>query len=131
MRVGYQWNGNSILAGDPTTATGYKASLPSGVLYSAGVDVRVTDRITLASDLIGESVLSASRLSLGSYTDVFGNVVPAIQSYTGDYSSDAIGVGIKARVKGQLIVVGNLTTRIDSAGLRALVVPLIGASYAF
>src|SRR5581483_5424859 len=94
IRGGYQWNGDSILAGDPTAGTSpAKASLPPAILYSGGVDIRVLDRLTVDADLIGERVLAASRLSLGTYVDYFQNPLPAIQSFIGDYSSDSLGVG--------------------------------------
>jgi Putative MetA-pathway of phenol degradation len=131
VRVGYQWNGNSVLAGDPTSTTSPKASLPAAILYSGGADLRVVSRFTIAADLIGERVLSASRLSLGSYTDYFSSVLPDIKPYQGDYSSDSIGVGAKVRLARELILTGNVTTRIDNGGLHAAVVPLIGLSYAF
>lgn len=132
IRGGYQWNGSSILAGDPTGTTGpAKASLPPAILYSGGVDIRVLDRLTIDADLIGERVLGASRLALGTYVDYFQNPLPNIQSYIGDYSSDSIGVGAKVRLARELVLTGNVTTRVDSGGLVARVVPLVGLSYAF
>lgn len=131
VRVGYQWNGNSVLAGDPTSTIGSKASLPPEVLYSAGVDYKVTRRFTLAADLIGARVLGASRLSLSTVNEVTGNGIPDIVPLIGDYSSDAIGVGAKIRLKGRLVVIGNVTSRIDDGGLHAAVVPLVGVSYSF
>ncbi len=133
VRFGYQWNGRSILAGDPTatTSTDAKRHLPPEVLYSAGADFRVSKRVTAAADLIGGRVLSASRLSLATFTDVSGNSLPNLASSLNDYSSDAIGVGAKVRLARELVLIGNVTTRIDSGGLRAKVVPLVGLSYAF
>jgi hypothetical protein len=132
IRGGYQWNGDSILAGDPTGTTGpAKASLPPAILYSGGVDIRVLDRLTVDADLIGERVLGANRLGLGTYVDYYQNPLPDIQSFTGDYSSDSIGVGAKIRLARELVLTGNLTTRIDNGGLVARVVPLVGLSYAF
>lgn len=131
VRFGYQWNGDSVLVGNPTTSTGSKASLPPEWLYSAGADYRVTNRITAAVDLIGERVLGASRLSLGTFNDVLGNTISDIQSNVGDYSSTSIGVGGKVRLKRELVLVGNVTMRVDNGGLRASAVPLIGLSYAF
>ncbi len=131
VRVGYQWNGDSILAGDPTATTGAKSSLPPEILYSAGADYRVTKRITVAADLIGGRVLQASRLAMGTFTDVNAKVLPNIEPMTADYSSDAIGVGAKVRLKGRLLLIGNVTSRVNSGGLRASVVPLAGLSYSF
>jgi len=131
IRGGYQWNGSSILAGDPTGTGPTKASLPPAILYSAGADIRVMDRLTVDADLIGERVLAANRLKLGTYTDYFQNPLPNIQSFIGDYSSDSIGVGAKVRLARELVITGNITTRIDNGGLVARVVPLVGISYAF
>jgi hypothetical protein len=132
IRVGYQWNGDSILAGDPTSTTGpAKASLPPAILYSGGADIRVLNRLTIAADLIGERVLGANRLKLATYTDYFQNPLPNIQSFIGDYSSDSVGVGAKIRLARELVFTGNITTRVDSGGLVAHVVPLVGLSYAF
>ncbi len=131
VRVGYQWNGDSILAGDPTSATGSKASLPPEILYSGGADFRVTKRVTVAADLIGGRVLAASRLTMGTFMDVNGNALSNIQPSTNDYNTDGIGVGAKVRLKSQLVLIGNVTSRIDNGGLRATAVPLVGLSYAF
>jgi hypothetical protein len=141
VRFGYQWNGHSLLSGDPTDPTASKASLPPAWLYSGGVDYRVKKWFTIAADLIGERVLSASRLTLlpisrlpeatATETTQTPISVTTIAPATGSYSSDAIAVGGKVRLKGDLILIGNVTTRIDNGGLRATVVPLVGLSYAF
>jgi hypothetical protein len=129
IRFGYEWNGDSVLAGNPTDATATSANLPHEFLYSGGVDVWATRRITIATDLLGQRVFDASRLKLGSYTDFFGNSVPDIQSYTGSYNSDSVALGAKARLIGRLILTFNITKRVDSGGLHANVVPLVGLSY--
>ena len=132
IRGGYAWNGSSILAGDPTGTIGpAKARLPPAILYSGGVDIRVLDRLTVDADLIGERVLRANRLALGTYVDYYQNSLPNIQSFIGDYSSDSIGVGAKVRLARELVLTGNVTTRVDNGGLVARVVPLVGLSYAF
>jgi hypothetical protein len=131
VRMGYQWNGDSVLAGDPTAATGSTAGLPHEFFYSAGVDARVTHRLTVAADILGQHVFSASRLKLSSYTAVNGKVSPDIQSYVGSYDSDGLAFGVKVRIVRQLVATGNLTARLNSGGLRADVVPLVGLSYAF
>jgi hypothetical protein len=143
VRFGYEWNSHSVLSGDPTGLAGAPstASLPAAWLYSGGVDYRAAKRLTLAADLIGQRVLSASRLSLGSYPrlpETDGNTdprtesliaVPSIKPVTSGYSSDAVAVGGKIRLWGELILVGNATIRVDDGGLRANVVPLVGLSW--
>jgi hypothetical protein len=142
VRFGYEWNGHSVLSGDPTGITGSStASLPPAWLYSGGVDFRVNKHLTLAADLIGQRVLSDIHLSLGSYSrlpETDGQTVPAtealisvpsIKSIDGGYNSDAIAVGGKVRLYHELILVGNATIRVDDGGLRANVVPLVGLSW--
>ena len=48
--VSYQWNGTSILAGNP--ATGESGNFPDQVGYAAGADVSVTGRMTVGFDLL-------------------------------------------------------------------------------
>jgi hypothetical protein len=151
VRLGYEWNSSSILAGDPlvkphdpTATTSPSASLPPAWLYSAGVDIRATKRLTIASDLIGQAVVSANRLILGSIprlpktdgaTDPTTETtvpVPSIQpKLLSSYNSDAIAIGAKVRLMRELILTGNATIRVNDGGLRANVVPLVGLSYAF
>jgi len=141
VRVGYEWNSHSVLAGDPTGATPATASLPPAWLYSGGVDYRAMKRLTLGADLIGERVLDARRVYSGSFlrlpeTDGHTPItseslqsVASIQARTQSYSSDAIAVGGKVRLKGQLVLTANATIRVDDGGLRANVVPLVGLSW--
>ncbi len=137
-RIGYQWNGDSDLGGDPTGTTGLpsSASLPPEFLYSGGADFRVNKRLTLDADLIGEVVLSASHLALGSEPHYIGDSgtqapVSTVQSSIATYSSDAIGVGGKVRVWKEVVLVGNVSFKVNNGGLRATAVPLVGLSYAF
>lgn len=144
VRFGYEWNSHSILAGDPTGATGSpSASLPPAWLYSGGADFRANKWLTFAADLIGQRVLSASRLSNGFFTRLPATdgktnptteatiQVPSIRPLTASYGSNAIAIGGKVRVKRELVLIGNATIRVDDGGLRANVVPLVGLSYAF
>ena len=136
-RIGYQWNGRSILAGDPTgTSGGATSGLPHSIFYSAGADYRATKRLTLAADLIGDHLRDASRLILTTqnlYISDSGKTgdVPTIGSSIESYNSDAIAVGAKVRLARELVLIGNITTRINDGGLRSNVVPLVGLSYSF
>jgi hypothetical protein len=57
VRLGYEWNSGSVLAGDPLSSTGTSASLPPAWLYSGGADFRATKWLTIAADLIGQGVV--------------------------------------------------------------------------
>jgi Putative MetA-pathway of phenol degradation len=146
VRLGYQWNSGSVLAGDPTALVGpTTASLPPAWLYSGGADYRATKWLTIAADLIGQAVLGVKRLSLGSYSllpEIQGVTPPTdadkkpvqsilISSGLSNYNSDAIAIGGKVRLPHEIVLIGNATIRVNDGGLRANVVPLVGASYAF
>lgn len=77
INIGYQWNGQSILAGNITGATfsedtsgnptitngpATKASLPGQLIYSLGADYGVTKRVTFAFDYLGQTLFNAPRV---------------------------------------------------------------------
>lgn len=130
--IGYEWNGDSILAGD--ISTGQTARLPNQLFYSGGVDVRLTPRITLATDLLGQRVLGGERLSTVPFTDMSGTVhndITDIQPSKGSFLMNNLSVGAKYGIYRNLLLTGNVFFSLDDGGLRAKVVPLVGLSYTF
>ncbi len=132
--AGFEWNGKSILAGD--IATGAKGRLPREFLYSAGVDVGVTRRLTVAADLLGTHVFNTFRVVPVTFTDR-GNIEGQVHSYPDIFqvrdSLDMrdLGLGAKYSPFGNFLVTGNVQLKLNDAGLRAKAVPLIGLSYIF
>jgi len=130
VNVSYQWNGSSILAGNP--ATGESADFPDQFSYAGGADVAVNSRVTLALDVLGRYFIDAERLSQETFqaltsTKTFPNIAFARDSFNALSGS----VGMKANVAGRLLLTGNLLFALDDHGLRDRVVPLIGIEYAF
>ena len=66
VNVAYQWNGSSVLAGDPET--GQKADLPAQVLYAFGADVGVSDRFSLTGDWLGRWAIDSPRVDERTFT---------------------------------------------------------------
>ena len=54
-----------------------------------------------------------------------------IQTYDDSFNISSGAVGLKVSPINKLLVTGNLLFRLNDAGLRAKVVPLIGISYVF
>ena len=54
-----------------------------------------------------------------------------IQTYGDSFNISSGAVGLKVSPMNKLLVTGNLLFRLNDAGLRAKVVPLIGISYVF
>jgi hypothetical protein len=129
--IGYQWNGDSVLAGDVSTGT--KAALPREVLYAIGTDVGINEYFSLAFDILGEDVLNSSRLvsstfpAGGGSTAVFKDIQFAKQSF--NMTNGAIG--FKLNPGGRFLTTFNLLLKMNNAGLRDKVAPLFGIEYNF
>jgi hypothetical protein len=129
VNVGYQFNGNSLLAGN--LQAGEKGDLADQFLYSAGVDIGVTEKFTLAADFLGQRVIDAPRVgrtpavSAAGVPTTFDTLVFADGSFN---TSDA-AFGFKVSPAGTLLVTFNLIVKLNSGGLRGRVAPLVGLSY--
>ncbi|MGZ4787744.1 MAG: transporter [Terriglobales bacterium] len=145
LEVGYEVNGDSILAGDFVgTSANTKASLPDRFVYIAGVDVGIVKRISGAFDFIGERIIGGPQLTSSTYTDlgrcvdiacssvVAGTTHPTIAVNTNtSYNESSASFGLKFRPTRNLIITGNALVRLDDSGLKSSVVPLVGISYSF
>jgi Putative MetA-pathway of phenol degradation len=144
--IGYEINGDSILAGNIVgpTATNAKGSLPNRFTYIVGVDVAVVKRLTVAFDFYGQRQFSVPQLVSSPFTDfgkcgdlacstlTAGTAHPdvAVRSNV-DYNILNAAVGLKYRVYKNLVLSGNVLFKLNDSGLRAKVVPLAGISYSF
>jgi len=130
INAGYQWNGASLLAGNP--ATGVAADFPDQASYVAGADVAVNSRLTMAFDVLGRYVIDAKRLTRETFHALDGRSTFANIAFVDRSFSELNGtVGIKANVFGRLLLNMSLAFSLDTHGLRDKVSPLIGIDYAF
>jgi hypothetical protein len=130
MNVGYQWNGRTVLAGD--VATGVKGDLADELSYVVGTDIGIEKRLSIAFDVLGRHSADAPRLSKSTLT-------PAGSQET--FQDIAFGVGslnvvdgafgLKANVAGTMLVTFNLQFKLNDAGVRTRVTPLVGIEYGF
>jgi hypothetical protein len=149
--VGYEANGSSTIGGDLNT--GKKGKVPSQLTYSGGVDAWLTKRLTGVFDLVGQEVLQAERSSivpapdLGECQDQPGDPcvydpnfppLPAgghphntLSATAASYNMTNASIGMKAKPFSNLLITGNVLLKLNDAGLRAKVVPLVGVSYTF
>jgi len=141
--LGYEVNGDSILAGDFVGATSSKGSLPNRFIYILGADAAINHRITAAFDLYGQHLFDSPRLVSSQFTDKGTCVDIACTTVTpGTTHPDVSGVssgsdlldaslGLKVRAFGKLVVTGNVLIKLNDDGLRAKAVPLVGIGYSF
>ncbi len=143
--VGYEVNGNSILAGNfVSTETNTKGSIPNRFIYIAGAEVAIAKRLTGAFDVYGQRVFGGLQLFSSAYTDLGkcsdnncdiltpGTTHPDTGVRTNaDYNMTDASLGLKFRPFGQLVVTGNVLLKLDDGGLRSKAVPLVGVSYSY
>lgn len=149
LNLGYQWNSDSILAGNITGVTfannaagqvtitngpQRKGELPGNLFYTAGVDIGATRRLTLGFDYIGLTVFDAPQIRATTFTTRPGpgaTTTPHVQAVRGNMGLNNGSVGLKYNLFGRLLVTGNVLFRMDDNGLRQNVTPLVALSYAF
>jgi hypothetical protein len=130
LNGGYQWNGESILGGEP--GSGKSEDLPDLAMYSAGAVIEVHPRVTAAVDLIGRYIIDSPRLRLEEFHGLNGQSVFSNITFTsGSFNEIGAAAGLKVNVFGRLLVDLNLLIRLNSAGLRDKISPLVGLEYAF
>jgi len=130
VNAGYQWNGSSVLGGEPET--GLSEDLPDVGVYSLGAVLAVHPRVTAAVDVIGRYVIESPRVRREEFQALDGlSVFPNITFKSGSFNELSAAVGLKINVAGRLLLNTNLLVRLNSVGLRDKVSPLIGIEYAF
>ncbi len=130
--VAYQWNGESIIAGDVRTDA--KDDLPDRFSYALGSDMGVNDRFSIVVDLTGQRVLDAPRLitTVRTAEGPAGSVtLPDLQFTTDSYWVNSGALGFKANVAARLLINFNLRFAIGENGLTDRVAPLLGFEWAF
>ena len=130
VNAGYQWNGSSILAGEP--GTGIAEDLPDAGVYALGAVLAIHPRVTAAADLLGRYWIDSPRVRPDDFHSLDGHTVFPSLTFTSSSFNELNGAfGLKINVLGQLLVNANLLVRLNSVGLRDKVSPLVGVEYAF
>lgn len=130
LKLAYQWNGNSLLAGD--ILAGQKRDLPDQALLEAGVDVGLGKKLTLAADLMARRVIDGERLAADDFRALDGrSTFPNVRFFRGSYNVVNGAVGLKANPGGNLLFDLNLLFKLNDSGLRDRVTPLFGIEYSF
>jgi hypothetical protein len=132
VNFGYQWNGSSMLAGDP--ATGEEADLPDQFLYAVGADVGVTEKFSVTADWLGRWAIDSPRVRQQSFTAAGPAGMVTLDDIAIDSESfwaSSAAIGFKANLHGRLLVDFNLRFTVGTNGLTDRVTPLIGFEYGF
>jgi len=132
LNVAYQWNGNSVLA---TGQNGVEGNLPGYFGYAAGAELAVSRHVTGVLDLVGREYFGAAQVStprtITAQVDNSPMSFSSLVQANGSYNINDLAIGVKANPWRELLIMGNVTIKLNSAGLRATAVPFVGASYTF
>ena len=130
LNLAYQWNGSSVLAGNP--ATGESANFPDQANYAAGFDVAANPHLTLAFDLMGRYLIDTERLRAEDFHALDGKSVYRNISFSQSSFNELSGaLGVKLNIVDRLLLDANLLFALDDHGVRDKVTPLIGFEYSF
>jgi hypothetical protein len=129
VNLGYQWNGKSVLAGDIATKT--KADLPDQFIYAGGFDVGVSKAVTLAFDFLGQRVSDSPRFFEATFVAADGTTFPNVGFKRGAFNLYDAAAGLKLNVVGRLLLDANVLFKLNDAGLRDNVSPLVAFEYSF
>jgi hypothetical protein len=130
INAGYQWNGSSVLAGDPST--GESRDLPDHGFLTAGADFGVASRFTFVVDVLGQYLIDSPRMRKETFFALDGvSTFPNITFQKDSFLVLNGAVGFKLNVLQQLLVDVNLLFNLNDNGLQDKVTPLVGIEYAF
>jgi hypothetical protein len=125
----YQWNGDSILAGD--VVNGVEGNLSDQIQYVVGTEIRAGDRLTIAVDLLGSRFLDASRVLEVEGRGPNGEPLRNIGFQEQSFSVNNAAIGFKLNAGGSLLIDVNVILKLDDGGMRDKLTPLFGIEYSF
>jgi hypothetical protein len=130
VNAAYQWNGNSVLAGNVVTGT--KDDFPDQVIYSAGATFAFSKKATLAVDVLGRTFIDTPRLRATTFTALDGvTQLPDVSFQKESFTEVNGAVGLRANLKGGLLFDLNVLFKLNNTGLRDKLTPLVGFEYSF
>jgi hypothetical protein len=118
----------------------FTGDLPDELNYTAGFDLALHPRFTIAADFLGRTLLDAQRLVQQDRTFRYRlRTDPTILQTTrttpgtesGSLGLYLASVGFKINPIGRLLVVGNLLISLGDGGLQDDITPVVGIDYSF
>lgn len=130
--VAFQWNSTSPLY---TDVQGHQLNLPPSLLYTGGVDIKATNRLSFSAELLGQCVINGPRLQLRDTPaipiSVPGYDVSSVTQVVQSYAMNNASLGIKTNPWKGLFISGSVLLKLDDPGLRANYAPMVAISYRF
>ena len=128
VNLAYQWNGESVLAGDVRAGT--TAKLPDQIFFAVGADLGVTDRLSLAMDVLGQRIIDSPRLVPTTFVTA-GTAFDDVTYRNSTFSTSAAAIGLKVNIAGRVLAIFNVRFKLGDAGLVDRATPLLGLESRF
>lgn len=118
----------------------FTGDLPDELNYTAGFDLALHPRFTLAADFLGRTLLDADKLVLEEttyqFTQRLDSTLRSATRTTLGSETDNLGlylasVGLKINPFGRLLLAGSVLIAIGDGGLQDQVTPVFGLDYSF
>lgn len=130
LKLAYQWNGKTVLAGNP--ASNERGDLADQAFVEAGLEINLAKKVTLVVDFLGQRVFDAERLDITEFRALDNvSVYPTVSFSRTSYNVANGSVGVKANAGGNLLIDINVLFKLNDNGLRDKVTPLFGIEYSF
>ena len=130
LNAAYQWNGESLLAGN--LQTGSKADMPDQFLYSGGVAVAASKKLTLVGDFLGRHFIDTPRLKTTTFTALDGHTTLSDIGFANESFDELFAAaGLRLNIAGGLLLDANVLFSLTETGLRDKVTPLVSLAYNF
>jgi hypothetical protein len=132
VNVAYQWNGESVLAGDASRRIA--DDLPDRLQVTAGFDAGINQRVSVAVDVLAERVLGSPQLVITQFT-ASGDLGTAVFQNIGFNDRNYVicngAAGMKFAFRDGLLANFNVRFSAGGDGLADRVTPLVGIEYVF
>ena len=132
FNLGYQWNGQSVLAGDVESQV--KADLPDRIVFAWGVDSAINRRLSVAVDYLADRVRNSPQLEVAPITvsgPLGSGVFQDLEFLSASYWTSNGSAGLKFALHEGLLVNFNVRFNLGGQGLSDRATPLVGFEYTF
>src|SRR5262249_10244056 len=99
--------------------------------YAGGIEVEAVPKLTLLLDLLGGGVLGGGKVGFTSVTDAAGLTTSALAALNEGTRRVDLAPGLKANIKGKLLVTLSALIASKDTGLHARVIPVAGVDLTF
>jgi hypothetical protein len=129
--VGFEyWSKGLSVVSD--TAPNTTVTVRHGFQYAGGVEIEAVPKLTLLLDLVGGGILGGGRVGFGSVADTTGlTASQGLVAFSDGTRKVDLAPGLKANLKGKLLVSLNALIALHDTGLHARITPVAGIDLTF